>query len=94
MEGWKDEKGGRLESEAGKARKREGKKVGRLESEKGGSWIGLELIGFTFDWVPTETICPNVPVKALSQKIITILFYVINIDFGEGIEYFCSILNL
>jgi len=42
----------------------------------------------------SHSICPNVPVKALSQKIISILFYAIKIDFGEGIEYFYSTLNL
>jgi hypothetical protein len=44
--------------------------------------------------VPPEVICPKVRVRALSQKIKPILFYAIKIDFGEGIEYFYSILNL
>jgi hypothetical protein len=33
-------------------------------------------------------------VRALLPKVKPILFYAIKIDFGEGIEYFYSILNL
>jgi hypothetical protein len=83
------------------ARRLEGRKAIRVEGweavkqrgRKAVSWIAWSnrlhiRLGFSLDHMPQ---CPHE--SSISENH-TFLFYVIKIDFGEGIEYFCSILNL